>query len=251
MCTRYISPEDREIEDFWRIDRKKQRRKDWQNLLTVFPLAEASFIRRARDVTEYEREMVFGQWGMIPPWSTSNIPEAKPRKGEVKGKRLSTVNARTDRMEKSPTFRDAWKRGQRCIIPAASFDEPNWESGKNEWWRFRRANGDPWGVAGLWNVWTDLKTGEEWDSYTMLTINANLHPLMSRMHKLERDRVTKQLNFDKRSLVLLEEHDFDRWLTCTVEEAREMLLLPAMSVIDAGPAADDGAPEKEEEATEA
>jgi putative SOS response-associated peptidase YedK len=69
--------------------------------------------------------------------------------------------------------------------------------------------------------------------------------------KLERDRVAKQLIFDKRSLVLLEEHDFDRWLTCTVEKAREMLLLTAMSAIDAGLAADGGAREEEEEAAEA
>lgn len=248
MCTRYISPEDREIEDFWRIDRKRQRKKEWHNLLSIFPLAEASFIRRARDVSAYEREMVFGQWGMIPPWSTSNVPESKPKKGEEKGKRLSTVNARTDRMEKALTYRNAWKRGQRCIIPASSFDEPNWECGKNEWWRFRRADGKPWGVAGLWDVWTDLATGEEWDSYTMLTINANLHPLMSRMHKIERDRATKQLVFDKRSVVPLEAHDFDRWLTCTVDEAGEMLLLPSVEVIDAGPAFDSETPEAEEAA---
>jgi len=235
MCTRYISPEEREIEAFWKIDRRSNQRKDWQNLLTVFPLSLASFIRRADEV-EYARELVVGQWGMIPPWSTSNIPVSKPRKGEEKGKRLSTVNARTDRMEKSPTYKDAWARGKRCIIPAASFDEPNWETGKNEWWRFRRADGKPWGVAGLWNSWTDLKTGEIWDSYTMLTINANLHPLMSRMHKIEIDRMTKQVIFDKRSVVPIEEHDFDRWLTCTVEEARDMLLLPSVDVIDAGPA---------------
>lgn len=71
---------------------------------------------------------------MIPHWSKTSTPQT------AQGKRMSTVNARTDRMEKSPTLR----------------------------------------------------------------------PLMSRMHKLKRDRATKQLIFDKRSLVLLEEHDFDR-----------------------------------------
>ena len=47
MCTRYISPEVREIEAFWRIDRKRNQRKDWERLLTVFPLSLATFIRRA------------------------------------------------------------------------------------------------------------------------------------------------------------------------------------------------------------
>ena len=64
-----------------------------------------------------------------------------------------------------------------------SFDEPNWETGKNVWWRFRRADGAPWGLAGLWNTWTDKATGEIVESYTMLTLNADAHPLMSRMHK--------------------------------------------------------------------
>jgi putative SOS response-associated peptidase YedK len=242
MCTRYISPEDREIEDFWAIDRKTNRRKDWVNLLQVFPLSKAPFVRRARDVAEYERELVVGQWGLIPPWSVTNVPQSKPTKEEQekgkKGKRLSTVNSRTDRMEKSFTFRNAWRRGQRCVIPASSFDEPNWESGSNVWWRFRRADGKPWGVAGLWDVWKDPETGEEWDSYTMLTMNANLHPLMSRMHKPEFDRKTGEPIFDKRSVVLLEPHDFDRWLICTVEEARDMIELAPIEFFDAGPAGD-------------
>jgi len=230
MCTRYISPEDREIEAFWSIDRKTNDRKDWEGLLTVFPLSLARFIRRADDV-DYARELVVGQWGMIPPWSTSHIPQRKPKKGEEKGARLSTVNARTEGMEKSPTYKNAWARGKRCIIPAASFDEPNWETGKNVWWRFRRADGAPWGLAGLWDTWTDLETGQVWDSYTMLTMNADEHPLMSRMHKPDPKLPPDQQ--DKRSVIPLEVHDFDRWLTCTVEEARTMLKLPSIELFDA------------------
>ena len=74
-----------------------------------------------------------------PLWSKTHVPTT------ARGTRLSTVNARTEGMEKSPTYKDAWARGKRCIIPAASFDEPNWETGKNLWWRFRRADRAPWG----------------------------------------------------------------------------------------------------------
>lgn len=243
MCTRYISPEDREIEAFWSIDRKSNQRKDWENLLTVFPLSHARFIRRAFDVTDYERELVAGQWGMIPAWSTTKIPRGKPTKEDEKkgkeGPRLSTVNARIESMARSPTFGDSWKKGRRCIIPAASYDEPNWEMGKNVWWRFRRADGAPWGLAGLWNTWTDLKTGEVWENYTMLTMNADGHPLMGRMHKPEVDKVTKLPlpadKQDKRTVIPLEAHDFDRWLTCTVEEAKEMLKVPPLELFSAGP----------------
>lgn len=58
--------------------------------------------------------------------------------------------------------------------------------------------------------------------------------------------LTKQLILDKRSVVPLEAHDFDRWLTCTVDEAREMLLLPSMNVLNAGPASDGRGPDAEE-----
>ncbi len=54
------------------------------------------------------------------------------------------------------------------------------------WWPFRRADGDPWGLACLWNTWTDKASGEIVESYAMLTLNADAHPIMRRMHKPEK-----------------------------------------------------------------
>ena len=92
--------------------------------------------------------------------------------------KYSTNNARTEKIldGTSKAFRDPWQKGQRCLIPAWWFDEPNWESGKNEWWRFRRADGRAWGLAALWSTWTDKATGEIVESFTMLTMNADAHP---------------------------------------------------------------------------
>lgn len=234
MCTRYVSPEDREMEAAWHIGARTPER--WVKHMR--PLYKSPFMRRARDLADYERELVVGQWALIPAFSPSHIPQTKPRKGETKGMRLSTFNARFTGIEKKPAFKDAWNHGRRCIIPAVSFDEPCWESGSNEWWRFQRADGRPWGLAGLWGNWLDYETGVMWESYTMLTINANLHPIMARMHKPEVDKKTKKpLEVqDKRSVVAIEEHDFDRWLTCTVEEAREMVQLIPVDRMVAGPA---------------
>lgn len=47
----------------------------------------------------------------------------------------------------------------------------------------KRADNDPWGLARLWNPWGDKAMGEVRESYKMLTINADAHPLMRRMHK--------------------------------------------------------------------
>lgn len=131
------------------------------------------------------------------------------------------------------SYKDPWKRGQRCIIPAASFDEPNWESGKNQWWTFRRADGDLWGLAGLWNVWVDKATGEVHERYTMLTINADEHPLMNRMHKPDPKLAPDKQ--DKRSVIPIEAGDFDQWLEGTVDQARELMKLAPVEVFDAGP----------------
>lgn len=133
-----------------------------------------------------------------------------------------------------------------------SFDEPNWESDKNEWWRFQRADGRPWGLAGLWSHWLDCETQVMWESFTMLTINANLHPIMSRMHKPEIDKTTKKpLEVqDKRSVVAIEEHDFDRWLTCTPEEAWGMVELIPVDRMIAGPTPVDSKPVGKERRSE-
>ncbi|MCG8985259.1 SOS response-associated peptidase family protein [Delftia acidovorans] len=142
---------------------------------------------------------------------------------------------RTTRAAKSLRNKHPWARGQRCIIPAMTFDEPNWESGKNVWWRFARADGDPWGLAGLWNIWTDHATGQVYESYTMLTINADTHPLMSRMHKPDpKLPADKQ---DKRSVIPIELADVDQWLAGTVAEASQLLRVAPVEVFQAGPVA--------------
>jgi putative SOS response-associated peptidase YedK len=223
MCNRYISPDDYEIESFWHISQNSPPR--W--VKAVYPRMQAPFIRRAKHATGYERELVTGQWGLIP-WFAKE-PKLK----------YPTNNARSEELEAKASYKEPWKRGQRCIIPASAFDEPNWETGKNVWWQFRRADGAPWGLAGLWNTWTDKATGEIHESYTMLTLNANEHPLMSRMHKPEVDPVTKQPlpadKQDKRSVIPLEMHEFDVWLAGTIEEAQKLLKLAPVEVFVAEP----------------
>ena len=119
------------------------------------------------------------------------------------------------------------------MIPAWLFFEPNWESGKNQWWAFRRADGQPWGLAGLWNTWVDKETGEVCESFTMLTMNADAHPIMKRMHKPDPKLGPEQQ--DKRSVVVLEETDWEQWLRGGKDEAAELIRLAPESVFDAGP----------------
>jgi len=217
MCNRYVSPEAGDIERFWHVG---ARHGGWRGG-SVFPRAPGAFIRAARDSTEPARELVVGQWGLIP-WFAKAAKLA-----------YSTNNARFEELQSKASYRDPWKYGKRCIIPAWSFDEPNWETGRNVWWSFRRADGEPWGLAGLWSTWTDKATGEVVESYTMLTINADDHPLMSRMHKPDPKLGADEQ--DKRSVVSIEQADVDQWLFGTVQDAATLVRPPSMNMLQGAP----------------
>lgn len=91
------------------------------------------------------------------------------------------------------------------------------------------------GLAGLWNVWVDKETAEAHESYTMLTINADAHALMSRMHKPDPKLAPDKQ--DKSSVIPLEAGDFDQWLEGTADQARALMKLTPVEVFDAGPSA--------------
>jgi len=171
--------------------------------------------------------VVVGQWGLIPPYATERHPRARD------GRPLMTNNARIEGIEGKPTFRDAWRRGQRCLVPADAFVEPYWGTGRNTWWSFSRADGRPWLLAGLWSEWTDPATGEVVPSYTMLTVNADGHPLMRLMHKP--DPKLPDDAQDKRSIVPLADDAIDAWLHGGLDQARAALVLPPPQAYRHGP----------------
>ena len=216
MCNVYRPPDPIDASLHFRAN---TRERSWPGM--VNPRAPGPFIRRAVDDTGYSRELVVGQWALIPPWA---------KESKLK---YSTNNARSEELADKASYKDAWARGQRCIIPAADFDEPNWESGKNVWWRFQRADGLPWALAGLWNTWVARATGEVNESYTMLTINADAHPLMNRMHKPDPKLPVNQQ--DKRSVIPIEMANIEQWLAGTVKEASVLLQLAPVDMFIAGP----------------
>lgn len=114
---------------------------------------------------------------------------------------------------------------------AQSYVEPFWETGKNQWWRFHQAQCQPWGMAGIWNTWLDKETGEVVESYSMVTVNADLHPLLSRMHRPDPERPPHQQ--DKRAVVPLDPEAYETWLKGSIEEASAVLVLPPVERFDA------------------
>lgn len=188
----------------------------------IGPLQPGPFVRR--------QEIVVGQWGLTPDRS----PTLRPMNQQTK-RPMSTNNARWNPGRGQPearSFWGPWDRGQRCLVPAEDFDEPYWGHGgpKCIWWRFRRADGAPTMLAGLWNEWTDPASGEVIPSYTMLTINCNAHPVLCHMHRPDLGPDKQPLppqQQDKRTVVPVEQSAWDAWLHGSKADAAAALQLPS------------------------
>ena len=202
MCAHYES-----VHDKTRL--KKHFGTDLPNELArrdVWPGYLSTFIRRhpyanVGDDAVPEREALAGSFGLIPHWA-SDTKIAR-----------HTYNARSETVAEKPSFRDAWRKAQHCIIPVETFFEPDWRSGKAVSTRIGNVSGEPLGVAGLWATWRD-PLGETLHSFTMLTNNADHHPLMNQFHKP---------TDEKRMIVILPSELYDDWLRASPKDSGDFL----------------------------
>ena len=67
----------------------------------------------------------------------------------------------------------------------------------------------------------------------MLTMNADAHPLMRRMHKPDPKLAPHEQ--DKRSVIAINPMDWDAWLQGPQEGASALIRLTAIEEFDAGP----------------
>jgi putative SOS response-associated peptidase YedK len=85
----------------------------------VWPSYTGLFIRHPKvkqhgDGIAPWREAMSGSFGLVPHWA----------KDTSLAKR--TYNARSETVATKPSYRDAWRLGRRCIIPAEAIYEPDW-----------------------------------------------------------------------------------------------------------------------------
>ena len=163
------------------------------------------------------RVLVHAQWGLVPHWVKS-ASDAKLRAPKL-------VNAKSDLASTGTAFRDAWLKGQRCIVPMAAFYEDDYRSGKAVPTRISRIDGKPMGVAGLWARWEGAD-GEVIVSYALLTVNANNHSLLHRY---------QQPGSEKSMPAILNEGAYDAWLTARQEKAKEFMRQYAPQWLTANP----------------
>jgi len=199
MCSHYEAPENERLLAGFGVA------PDSQLPIDLWPTYIGPFIRlrheEAREDDLPELEALTGQFGLLPFW-------AKDRK---LGRQ--TYNCRSETASTKPSFKSAWKKGQKCIIPISAFFEPDWRSGKAIPTRITRTDGGVMAVAGLWERWKD-QDGQVVHSYTMLTINADAHPFMNAFHKP---------NDEKRSIVILPNGLIKDWLNSSVEQTMSFM----------------------------
>lgn len=175
----------------------------------------APFIRQDKGG---ERECVPAVFGLIPSWSRDG-----------KNYRFC-YNARSETVAEKPSFRRAWRETRFGIAPVDAFFEPSYESGRAVRWRIERDDGNPMGLAAIWDAWrrpasTDGKKRpgpaeldqltDEWViSFSLLTVNADKHPVMNRFHRP---------GDEKRSVVMLPDDQFDNWMGSDIQSARDFL----------------------------
>lgn len=192
MCSNYIPARPDQLRQYFDVEDVPA---DFRP--EIYPGHLAPIVRLAEDGSG-ARECVNACFGLVPQWADLKLAR-------------HTYNARTETVAAKPSFRQAFARRQFCIIPAASFFEPNYESGKAVRWQLSEADDAPLGLAGIWE-WR-LNGGEDdrpLVSFSMLTINADDHPLMKRFHRPQEE---------KRMVVALRPEEYQGWLSASTNEA--------------------------------
>ncbi|MBB5188880.1 putative SOS response-associated peptidase YedK [Zhongshania antarctica] len=168
----------------------------WAALLADWPANDISRINiRPTDMaaTLDARGYALRRWSLIPRWS--NDPKLK----------FATFNARAETIAEKPTFRDAWRQSQRCIIPASAYFEWPVIEGDKQCHRLSREDGDAILFGGLWETWQQAELKLE--TFTIITTAAATD--IDWVHA--------------RTPLLIDAEHIDQWLTGSPEAAGKML----------------------------
>lgn len=205
MCNNYVPVQAQLLRDVYRVTPP-----DADYPPETFPDYLAPVVRL--DATG-QRVATLANFGLVPK---ARIP------AHVKD--FGTTNARAETLGERRNYVGPWRACQFCLIPAASLYEPNYEAGpKSVRYRISPTDAPSFGIAGLWREWPDGLV-----SMTMITVNADAHPMMRRMHRPDKE---------KRSVVMLDAGQWDDWLHCRDPElARSFFRLYPAERMAAAPA---------------
>jgi putative SOS response-associated peptidase YedK len=101
------------------------------------------------------------RWGLVPWWAKDIKIGAR------------CINAMVETVASKPAFRDAFARGQRCIVPVDAFYEWKKIGVSKQPYAIVGADGLPLALAGLWERWKNPAGGETLQTFTIVTTTPN------------------------------------------------------------------------------
>ncbi len=128
------------------------------------------------------------QWGLVPFWAKND---------DIK---KYTLNAKIETLHTKPSFKNSINK--RCLVIADGFYEWQWLDAKGkrkQKYLLKIPGNNIFTFGGIWSEWTNKKTGEIINSYSIVTTEAN--ELMSKIH-----------NSKKRMPVILNKKNEINWL---------------------------------------
>ncbi len=143
------------------------------------------------------------RWGLIPSWTRSA--------SDAEAIRFRTFNARAESIASKPSFSGSF-RSKRCLIPVKGFFEWQHDGEVKIPWYIYHADEEIFSFAGLFDQWVETTTGEIFNTFSIITTDAN--DLLAVIH-----------NSKKRMPVILDRKSEFEWINTDVsaDEALAML----------------------------
>jgi putative SOS response-associated peptidase YedK len=129
-------------------------------------------------------------WGLIPSHCRD--------RAAADSIRIKTFNARAESIGTKSSFSSSFA-SRRCIIPVSGFFEWQHVAGKKIPWYIYDSSGRIMSLAGLYDRWTESRTGEVVDTFTIITTDAN--ELLAEIHNSKK-RMPAVLDADSEKLWL-------------------------------------------------
>ena len=124
--------------------------------------------------SEENKIFSYKSWGLIPFWTQDN------EKAKVFSN--NNLNAKSETIFEKPSFNKVIRK-KRCIVPVNGFFE--WRDiNKVKYPHYITLKDDSiFSLAGIYDNWTDKRTGIKTSTFSILTTEAN--PLMAKIHNLK------------------------------------------------------------------
>lgn len=121
-----------------------------------YNIAPTQFIAAVREREDRRRGLGLLYWGLVPSWS----------KDRAIGARM--INARGETLREKPSFRNAYRR-RRCLVLADGYYEWQRSGPVKQPYFISLASGGSFGMAGLWETWSDPAGGDPFESCCIVT----------------------------------------------------------------------------------